>query len=239
MMLNKIVLFAALLPSVAPGEFLDAFLDQAGPRLMASGATGCLLNMFGLAASDPAARLGIDRAPSIPGTHYDLCVDLYTGANDDRLLKVLIAECPGLARCDAYAVTEISRIDHAPPYRAKGRSPGLKFMPLVLWRTGIAGAQARDRWRQHVATVRWAHPSTERYLQNWVERPLTPQAPRLDAFASLHCPDLASFEDRFYAGRAGYEAAMSDVQDYIAAIPSRHYAAEYVVAPPPGSRGLA
>ena len=101
----------------------------------------------------------------------------YYGAAVEAALKMLAGEAAGLA---AYLVTESVPMP-PPPSPPAERAPGMANMALLRRPAELDPQTWLRRWHQDHTPVAIATQSTFGYVQNYVVRPLTAEAPPLSA----------------------------------------------------------
>jgi uncharacterized protein (TIGR02118 family) len=81
---------------------------------------------------------------------------------------------------------------------------------------GISRAEMSAHWSDvHAPLARVHHPAIWRYVQNTVVRPLTRDAPDIDAVAELHFRSLEDLRDRFYDSDEGRRIIGEDVRRFL------------------------
>jgi hypothetical protein len=210
-------------------DFQRWFLQDAAPRIAATSAVeGYAVNIFDRVPNDPTRRFLPPGSPSRAGTLvYDVAEEIW--APEPQAVPIPQGLTDRAARSDQFEVTEHVRLERDGGWCRLGSQEGLKQIPLLVWRKDIPAPRAHALWEAHVATVKRVHPDAQRYVQNWVVRALNDDAPRVDGIGTLYYPSLSAFELTFRGDLEGYRAVQADVGEFIAEIPGRLFATEYLL----------
>jgi uncharacterized protein (TIGR02118 family) len=150
----------------------------------------------------PPDVVGVAVAVLTEGSDEDLT------ALPERLLGDLAAE--------AYLVDGRPQWDYERDWPDGVASPGLKRISFLRRVKALSRQQFGDHWTEaHAPLARRHHPGLWRYVQNVVERPLTPGAPDIDGIAELSFRTVEDMRDRMYDSTEGRETIAADVRRFI------------------------
>jgi len=178
---------------------------------------------------DPA-EAGLDPAAT-PAPEYDALLETWhaspAGAAELESLRAL-AEAVAV-RSFSYEVTEIVQKPGARTWPLGQRSPGIKGIYPVTRRAGMTPDAFAQHWREvHGPLALRHHVGMSRYVQNVVERSLTPGAPACDGISELHFPTASDMRERFVDSEEGGRRIAADVSRFVGSS-LRLDASEYVV----------
>lgn len=170
--------------------------DEVTPELLDTGVPGLTVNVRDEPVRDSLMTL-TTLDPPVVGL-----VTLWTQQSYGDQVRATIArlekECSDVA---AYLVTE--SVPLPPPNTASGeRTPGLANIALLRRPGDLEEATWRQRWHIDHTPVAIATQSTFGYTQNAVVRPLTPQAPVIDAIVEELFPLEATSDLHAFFGAA-------------------------------------
>jgi hypothetical protein len=187
-------------PSRDPEDLRKQFVEDLGPRILASGARGLEVHVDDGDAQVPTMiKVPDDELP------VRACVSVWLDAHDFRApVEELLAEA-GIRRA-GYLVTEAIYRDygdneHAPPraWPDGERSPGVVMLTIFDKPAGTDDETFYGHWYGHQSPMsEWMQPRC-RYVRNTVVRALTPGAPRYKAIvaeawpSAEHLTDLPTF----------------------------------------------
>lgn len=140
--------------------------------------------------------------PNFKKSPYDLLIKLqFDGTGDFHFDESFWAHCAEFTSVtDSYLVEEVIHWDNIPSRKPHSESPGFKIIPFSCRKPGLSQAEFNDHYRNiHSALAREHHPGIGRYVQNFVQKKLNPEAPDLDAIAELHFATYEKYRDGFYA----------------------------------------
>jgi hypothetical protein len=175
--MEKVVYLAWRDPATPVEDWSRALRGRAAPALVAAGARGVQVNVADGAVAGAFLRLAeLDPQPEAV---VSVWVDSARDAARAPLDAALTAEA---ARIAAYVVTEsepVPNIAHpAPPGE---RTPGFANLALLRRPADMTPAAWIDAWHNGHTDVANETQSTFGYVQNVVTRPLTADAPAVDA----------------------------------------------------------
>jgi hypothetical protein len=130
------------------------------------------------------------------------------------------------SECFSYRVTERVELDRK--RNSIGRSPGIKFMSRLMFHADMPDSAARRSWDLHVKLALKVHVGACKYVRNWIEEPLTPNAPPTRGVPELHFASDADALERFFDSPRGRDEVLQDTSHFIAGGP-RLYTREYVL----------
>lgn len=117
--------------------------------------------------------------------------------------KRIQARC---ARLDIFFTSE--NVRYAPPAEV---ATNIKFMALGCWVDHLSSDEGRQYWTEHAKLVPRIHVGVNKYVQNWVEDTLMPDAPTVTGIAELHFPSVEKMENEFYNSVEGQNEIRQDV----------------------------
>jgi hypothetical protein len=169
------------------------------------------------------------RPPSASGViaDYDVIVSLVGAPTLVEAIDwaTLIGETPVAAH--GYVVEERSIFDRGVDRRV-GRSPGTKLFGLLMFHADMPDSAARRSWALHATLAERVHVGASRYVQNWITRRLSPDAPDARGMPEMSFPTHSDLIDRFFDSSRGRDEILHDTAHFVARGP-RLYCAEHVV----------
>jgi hypothetical protein len=210
-------LIVALRTVTADDDFADRLCGPVVDALLDLGLPGVTVNVRDAPVRDSLMTLTTLDPPA--GAFVSLWVEQCYSEQVRAAFNVL---APHVERLAAYLVTE--SVPLRPPAGAPGeRSPGLANIALLRRPNDLDEPTWLARWQRDHTPVAIATQSTFGYVQNYVVRPLTPDAPRvsaiveelfpIEAVRSLHAffgaaddADLADRMSRMIASTAAFGA---------------------------------
>jgi hypothetical protein len=186
----------ALRTADADETWCSRLRDDVGPELLEVGVPGLTVNVRDEPVRDSLMTL-TTLDPPVVGF-----VTLWTQQSYGDQVRATIArlekECDDVS---AYLVTE--SVPLPPPHTAPGeRTPGLANIALLRRPGDLDEATWRQRWHIDHTPIAIATQSTFGYTQNAVVRPLTPQAPVIDAIVEELFPLEATSDLHAFFGAA-------------------------------------
>lgn len=150
----------------------------------------------------PPDVVGVAAAVLSEGSDEDLA------ALPERLLGDLAAE--------AYLVNGRPQWDYRRDWPDGVASPGVKRISFLRRIKTLSRQQFGDHWTEaHAPLARRHHPGLWRYVQNVVERPLTPGALDIDGIAELSFRTVEDMRERMYDSPEGRRTIAADVRRFI------------------------
>jgi hypothetical protein len=225
--MEKIIV--ALRAETADDAWVTAMCGPVATELLDLGLPGVTLNVRDAPVRDsPMTLTTLD--PPVQGL-VSLWADQHYGEQVQAALEVLAPHADHLA---AYLVTESVPL-RPPPAPLATRSPGLANIALLRRPDQMDEANWLSRWLGDHTPVAIATQSTFGYVQNYVVRPLTPDAPPLsaiveelfpiEAVGSLHAffgaADDADLADRM--GRMIASTSAFGANENIDTVPTGRY----------------
>lgn len=169
------------------------------------------------------------RPPSASGVvaDYDVIVSL---AGAPALVETidwatLLGEAPVAAH--GYAVEERSIFDRGAP-RGIGLSPGTKLFGLLMFHADMPDSAVQRSWALHAELAERVHVGASRYVQNWITRRLSPDAPDARGMPEMSFPTHSDLIDRFFDSSRGRDEILQDTAHFVAHGP-RFYCVEHIV----------
>jgi len=195
----KIVLALRRSPDLKLQEFVDIYLNQHVALILDSFPmlTGFVSNLVDEQELNPNYM-----GPNFQKSPYDILIALHFDRIEDYQIREELQEdrTKFAAVTDGYMIDEVEHWDNIPSRSANTRSPGFKIIPFSCRKPGLSQADFNDHYRNvHSALAREHHPGIARYVQNFVEGKINPDAPDLDAIAELHFASFEDYRDGFYA----------------------------------------
>jgi uncharacterized protein (TIGR02118 family) len=224
--MQKIITAVRRAPALAPEAFGQRYLaalhglcEQRG-----TGLRRCIANLVDV----PAAESG---RPEGEATPYDAVVECWWEVpGSERQLEELHRKLALTADAFSYAVDEVMQKDCAPSVPAGRRSPGIKGIYAVVRRAGLTPEQFARHWREvHGPLALAHHVGMSRYVQDVVQRALTPGAQPFDGFSELHFPTARDMRERFIDSPEGGRRIAEDVAKFVGEA-IRLDSSEYVLA---------
>jgi EthD domain len=175
--MEKVVYLVWRDPATPVEDWSRELRERAAPGLVAGGARGVQVNVADEAVAGAFLRLAeLDPQPEAVVAVW---VDSARDAARAPLDAALAAEAAGLA---AYVVTESEPMPNtAHPAPPGERTAGFANVALLRRPAGMAPAAWIDAWHNGHTDVANETQSTFGYVQNVVARPLTEDAPAIDA----------------------------------------------------------
>jgi uncharacterized protein (TIGR02118 family) len=123
---------------------------------------------------------------------------------------------PIASRCFSYQVSEIVQKAGTRTWPLGQRSPGIKGIYPVTRRAGMTSDAFTRHWREvHGPLALRHHVGLSKYVQNVVERPITPGAPACDGISELHFPTARDMRERFIDSPQGGRHIADDVSRFV------------------------
>lgn len=179
--------------------------ERLAPALRQAGARGLRLNFDDaeVRAAQPLRQQFFDRQPD---AFVQVWVDSAIGFLRREIDAAVAAEA---ARHAAYLVTESQAIvNRAHPPVPGARTYGFAQMALLRRPPRLSYEAWLDTWHNGHTPVGIETQSNFEYVQNVVVRPLTPDAPSVDAFVEECFPPEAMTDPRVFFDAAGDEAKL-------------------------------
>lgn len=215
-------------------RLLDEDNRRSLARRLAASATHIQINV-----ADPS--VGVPFAPPdgrLPDlqAYVGLWVDAATGAAgrvDDALTEAG-GDWYGYLVCEA----EPLRNTKLRPDPTTGRLPGFAQLVLLVRPERLSWGEWQRAWQEEHTAVALSTQSTFRYVQNVVVRPLSTDAPDVDAVVEECFPAEAAFDLHAFFDTAGDEsrlernmkAMVTSCDRFMDGLPGIAWTAEYVVA---------
>jgi hypothetical protein len=189
-------------PATDAAAFASRLRQELPPALRAAGAHHVKLN---LADADVKAAVGLRQITLKP--QPEALVQVWVdSAIAKRRAGVDQAVAGRAARAAAYLVTESQpRVNVAHPPRDGERTYGFAQIALLRRPARLAYDAWLDVWHNSHTDVANATQSTFEYTQNVVVRPLTPEAPAIDAIVEECFPPAAMTDYKAFFDAAGDE----------------------------------
>jgi hypothetical protein len=199
--MEKVVYLIWKMPS-QPAQDFAAAMRALPPALATRGAPGVKLN---LADADVAPAIGLRQVLLKP--QPEALVQVWVDSAIARLRRPIDEAVARVsARYGAYLVTESQptiNVKHAP--RPGQRTYGFAQIALLRKPARLSHAEWLDVWHNSHTQVAVETQSTFEYLQNVVVRPLTPDAPAIDAIVEESFPPEAMTDFKAFFDAAGDE----------------------------------
>jgi hypothetical protein len=220
-------------PALAAEDHALHLRADLAPRLKQAGASRLRINLDD-AAVQPAAGLRQAHWQPQPSALLQLWVDSASDRSRGPLDRLVAAHSQ---RHAAYLVTESQPLHNTlHPPRPGGRTEGWSQIALLQRPVALGYAAWIDVWLNAHTQVARETQSHFEYVQNVVARPLTAQAPPVDAIVEECFPAAAMTDPRVFFDAAGDEAKfqrnlermMASVQrfidmEHIEVIPTSQY----------------
>lgn len=189
-------------PAQARGAFFADLRERLAPALQAAGARSLRLNLDddAVCEADGLRQRVLDPPPD---ALLQVWVDSAIGFLRRDIDAAIAATVPRYA---AYLVTESQAIvnrAHPPPGL---RTPGFAQLAILRRPPRLSHAQWLDIWHNDHTPVGIETQSNFEYVQNVVVRPLTPDAPAIDAVVEECFPAAAMRDPYVFFDAAGDEA---------------------------------
>lgn len=112
---------------------------------------------------------------------------------------------------------------------ATGRpSTGIKYLRGLSFHPDLPPSAVKRSWANHAKLAVDVHVGASRYVQWWVEKQITPDAPNIGGIAELHFANDAALEERFVDSPRGAKEIVQDLAHFVAGGPPRLFARDYV-----------
>jgi hypothetical protein len=106
-------------------------------------------------------------------------------------------------------------------------APGYKLMRGLVFHADLGPPAARRQWVHHAKLALRVHVGVARYVQHWVDEPLTPDAPAIGGFSELYFSSLEAMRDRYFDSQRGKDEILHDLGHFMASGSKRFYGQEY------------
>ena len=190
-------------PAVAAQDFAAGLHDALAPALDAAGARSLKLNV---ADAQVARAVGLKQVllKPQPEALVQVWLDSAIAALREAVDQAVAARG---ARCAAYLVTESQPVvNRKHPPRDGERTFGFAQVALLRKPAKLAYADWLEVWHNSHTTVAIETQSTFEYIQNVVIRPLTSDAPAIDAIVEECFPPEAMTDYKAFFDAPGDEA---------------------------------
>jgi EthD domain len=94
-------------------------------------------------------------------------------------------------------------------------TPSINLMAVWDAKRGQAPAETRRHWREHVPLAVSIHHGATRYVQSWLEKPLTRGAPAHDGVATLRFPSMEVMATGLFRSAEDVATIDHDVAEFI------------------------
>lgn len=187
--MEKIVYLLWRDPAVTRASWSDALRGAVAADLVAAGAHGVQVNVADEAVAGAMMRM-VELNPQM-----EAAVSLWVDSARDAARRPhdeVLSAAPGVRRCEAYLVTESEPLPNtAHPARPGERTPGFANLAFLRRPPDMAHPAWIDAWHNGHTDVAIETQSTFGYVQNVVVRPLTRDAPAIDAIVEELFPTAA------------------------------------------------
>jgi hypothetical protein len=217
----KIISLISHGPKQSRADFQQWFLREHSPDI--------LKNVFHLShyivnvndVSPNMATAPIDSAP-VP---YDIVTEMWLadeGGSESTVELYNATTAPVIAESldkssatfHSYLVSEVVEKDKQ-SFPLGQRAPGVNLVSAITWAEGRNNETGRQGWRKHGPLACRVHIGMTRYVQNYVELALTPQAPGYNGVALLYFPTQQDLEQRLYDTPQNAEVIAVDVKSFV------------------------
>lgn len=194
--MEKLIFLVWPAPGTETADLAGALLGDRVDALAAAGARGLQVNVDDAEVAGAAVRF----------THLHAAVGAVVSAWVDAAevsapaLAAVLVDPEEVDSVAGYLVTESVPLPDGRPVAAGERTPGFANIALLRRPAELSPATWRERWQGHHTRVAIDTQSTFGYTQNLVVRPVTPDAPAIDAIVEELFPiealaDLHAFFD--------------------------------------------
>jgi uncharacterized protein (TIGR02118 family) len=238
--LVKIIFAMSRSPSLNPKEFVDRFQKEYIPLLIKHYRTqmGCICDLADNRALNPNymgpnfKRSPYDGITALYFRELDEFLNYYTSQQENEHLRA--QEERLLSETHVYHLEEVIHWDNLKSRTAGVPSPGFKIIPFSCRNPHFSKEEFDEHYRNvHSALAREHHPGIGRYVQNFVQAPLSAMAPEIDAFAELHFPTFEDYRDRFYARAESTKIIGRDLVSFVDTTKSHYLTAiEMIIEKP-------
>lgn len=201
--MEKVIYLLWREPGLAPDAFAAGLHGPLRDQLRAAGALHCKLNV---ADADVAKAVGLKQVLLKPQPEAVAQVWVASAIAHFRA-PIDEAVSRACGRHAAYLVTESQpRVNVKHPPAPGGRTHGFAQVALLRKPARLAYADWLDVWHNSHTFVANETQSTFEYIQNVVIRPLTPEAPAVDAIVEECFPPAAMTDYKAFFDAPGDEA---------------------------------
>jgi len=106
------------------------------------------------------------------------------------------------------------RIAEAGP---SGARPAMTWVSPVTFLPGLAPAEARRHWDEHVPIALRVHRGLTKYERNWVDEVMarSPDVPAFDAYADFAVARMEDFRENFFPAPEDIREIGADIADFL------------------------
>jgi len=211
----KVIVLARANEQVDVAEFRSWLCGSAARELAQSlGSPGCIVNVAD--QPSPWSASGDTAAHS-----YDAVVEVWTDVVDaaSAVRKQLGSHCRSV---------HIYQVDETVWKRPERPD---RFNLVAVWNAppGQGTFETQRHWREHAPLAVAIHHGATGYVQNWLAKPLSTDAPPHAGIAMLRFPSLAAIRDGLFRSEGDKATIANDVADFVA---DNHvlYTTEYIIS---------
>jgi hypothetical protein len=207
-------------PGQSRGDFQQWFLREHAPDVLRNVAK---LRRYVVNINDVSPNMGVAPLDSAP-VPYDVVTEMgieEEGGSETEVQLYNAITGPvesslnaASAKSHSYLVSEVVEKDRQ-TFAAGQRAPGVNLVSAITWADGKTEQTGREGWRKHGPLACRVHIGMTRYVQNYVELVLTPQAPAYNGVAMLYFPTVQDLEQRLYDTPQNAEVIAADVKSFV------------------------
>ncbi len=217
----KVVSLISRGPGQDSADFQRWFVREHAPAMLKSVR---VLAHYVVNVNDASPKMGVAPLDSAP-VPYDAVSEMWIEESGDprsaaaiynAAIEPVIAQSlrSREAACHSYLVTEIVEKNRQ-AFEVGQRAPGVNLVSAIMWAAGKTDQAGRQGWRNHGPLACRVHIGMTRYVQNFVEQALTPDAPPYNGVAILYFPTLEDLEQRLYDTPQNAEVIAADVKSFV------------------------
>ena len=225
----KTISLVRLKPGVDRQRLRDEFLSTIAPAILEDSNTplGMVANFE--EGPPPGVTLYGDRSKTGEPTDMLLEMTFSSPESVNAVLTELAQRLGSLSLPTAsYDITDHVVFDRQ--LIAGGKpSTGFKLMRGLYFFADLPDSAASRSWLNHEKLAASVHIGCCRYVRHWVNRPLTPGAPKVRGFSDLQFATIDDLANRYFDCERGRREIMQDISHFIERGMDRIYAREYVL----------
>lgn len=108
-------------------------------------------------------------------------------------------------------------------------SPGYKLIRGIRFYADMPDSVIKRCWTHHQKLAVKVHIGLARYVCDWVEEPLSPDAPTIQGVTELHFPSEEDMIERYFDSERGADEILHDIGHFISGGGNRLFAQEHVI----------